>query len=84
MPLTRAWFLEAADRALKSAAQAVILLLGATTTIDAFTLDWKVAAGTALGAASLSVLTSIVSMPFGDAGTASFLPVTRGRHELRD
>lgn len=80
MPLTRAWMLEAADRALKSAAQAVILLWSATK-IDAFTLDWKVAAGAALGAASLSVLTSVVSMPFGDPGNASFLPVTRGRHE---
>lgn len=81
MPLTRAWIVEVADRALKSAAQAVILLWTATT-IDAFTLDWKVAAGTALGAASLSVLTSVVSSPFGEPGTPSFLSVKHGRHEL--
>lgn len=54
----------AAERALKSAAQG-LLGLWALDKFDALHADWKLAGGVALGAAVLSLLTSVVSSPFG-------------------
>lgn len=68
---TIAFWKDAGERALKTAAQAVILGLALAEGANAFDLDYKLALGLALGGAGLSLLTSVVSAPFGTAGTAS-------------
>lgn len=50
------------ERALKTAAQVVVAFAGADV-VNAFSVDYGRAAGLALGAAGLSVLTSIMSAP---------------------
>ena len=60
----------AVERAVKSAAQTAVLVLGAGA-VDVFTVDWRQTAGLAAGAAVLSVLTSIGSEPFGPEGDPS-------------
>ncbi|QDF19765.1 hypothetical protein QEH38_gp33 [Mycobacterium phage LilSpotty] len=69
---TLTFWKDAVERALKSAAQAVILALGGDLA-DFWSLDWKNVAGVALGGAGLSLLTSIGSdvLPVGNKGTAS-------------
>lgn len=63
-------FLKAAgERALKSAAQAVLLMIGADQ-LDALSADWQGMASVAAGAAVLSLLTSIGS-GFVGGGTPS-------------
>lgn len=64
---------ETADRSIKSAAQAVILGFGIGEGLNAFAVDYKLAAGFAIGAAILSLLSSLISAPFGVKGTASFI-----------
>lgn len=54
-----------AERALKSAAQAIIGLMVGDTVFDIWQADYKKALGVAVGAAVLSVLTSVVSAPVG-------------------
>lgn len=64
---------ETAERAAKSVAQALLglaLLDGGT---NALSVDWKMVAGVAAGAAALSVLTSLVSAPFGKSGSPSLV-----------
>jgi hypothetical protein len=68
---TAQFWKDATERAVKTAAQAVILFLGADVALDAVSADWPSAASFALGGAVLSYLTSIVSAPMGDKGTAS-------------
>jgi hypothetical protein len=60
----RGFWLETLERAVKSAAQAALLTLGAGR-LDAFTADWELVAGFSLGMAILSVLTSFASIEFG-------------------
>jgi hypothetical protein len=60
------------DRALKSFAQALLLLWGADG-FNLFEVDLLPALGVASGALILSLLTSIVSGPVGDDGTTSLL-----------
>lgn len=62
----------AGERAAKTAAQAAILaILGsgmagmADASVNAFTIDWLMVLGFAVGGAVLSVLTSVVSAPLG-------------------
>lgn len=62
---------DATERALKTAGQSVLLFLGADQMLDAVSADWPSAGSFALGGAVLSYLTSIVSAPIGDKGTAS-------------
>jgi|688.fasta_scaffold1571866_2 hypothetical protein len=59
------------ERAVKTAAQSVLLAIAGATGADLFTLDWQTIGMAALGGALLSVLTSIVSLPFGPAGSPS-------------
>ena len=68
------WLRDAIERALKSAAQAIVLALGASQGFDLFAADWQNVAGIAAGAAVLSVLTSVISAPFGVRGSASLVP----------
>ena len=62
------------DRAVKSFAQALILLWGADAGFNILDVDLPTALGLGAGAAALSLLTSIVSAPAGDKGTTSMLP----------
>lgn len=70
---TLSFWKETADRGIKSAAQAVLLGLGLGEGLNAFTVDWRLALGFALGGAFLSVLTSVISAPFGARGAASVI-----------
>jgi hypothetical protein len=56
---------ESAERATKTAAQALILAVGASEGFDLFALDWRNAIGVAAGGFVLSILTSLASAPFG-------------------
>ncbi len=64
---------ETADRALKTAAQGVLLGLGLGEGLNAFDVDFRLALGFALGGAFLSLLTSVISAPFGVRGAASII-----------
>lgn len=71
--LTKAFWIGAADRAVKSFAQALLLLWGADAGFNVLDVNVPVAFGLAGGAAVLSLLTSIVSAPAGDRGSTSLL-----------
>jgi ABC-type enterochelin transport system permease subunit len=60
------------ERALKTAAQVVVAFFGADV-VNAFSVDYSRVAGIALGAAVVSVLTSIISAPVGEKGTPSLV-----------
>ena len=68
------WLRDTGERAARSAAQAIILALGASEGFDLFTADFRNVAGIAAGAAVLSVLTAVAAAPFGSKGSASFMP----------
>lgn len=70
MYTTRFWR-DAAERAGKSFAQALLLLWAADGGFNVLSIDVPAAFGVAAGAAVLSLLTSIVSAPVADTGTAS-------------
>lgn len=72
--LTAAFWTGAVDRAVKSFAQALLLLWGADAGFNVLQIDVGSALGVAAGAALLSLLTSIASSPMGDKGTSSALP----------
>jgi hypothetical protein len=59
------------ERALKTAAQTLILAVGAAQGFDLFTADWRTLGASSLAGFILSVLTSIASAPFGELGTPS-------------
>jgi hypothetical protein len=72
---TRSWLIGTADRALKSFAASLILLLGGGTTgLNILHVDWQQALDTAAGAAVLAILFAAASAPLGDPGTTSLLP----------
>lgn len=62
---------DAAERAVKSAAQAIIIVFTGDQLFNAWNADWKQAGGVALGAAVLSILMSLVSSQLGDDTSAS-------------
>jgi hypothetical protein len=61
------------ERAVKTAAQSVLLAIAGATGADLFALDWQTIGMAALGGALLSVLTSVVSLPFGPTGSPSLV-----------
>lgn len=66
----------ATERAVKSAAQAVLLALGASNSgpVNALEFDYKLGLGFAAGGALLSFVTSIVSAPMsGDPASPSLV-----------
>lgn len=69
-----AFWTGAFDRAMKSFAQALLLLWGADEGLNLLDIDIVPSLGVAAGAAVLSLLTSIVSAPVGEPGTTSLLP----------
>lgn len=72
--LTATFWTGAVDRAVKSFAQALLLLWGADAGFNLLEVNLPTALGLGAGAAALSLLTSIASAPMGDKGTTSFLP----------
>ncbi len=64
---------QTAERAIKSAAQALLGLWVGDTAFNAWNADWKKAAGVALGGAVLSVLTSLASASVGRSGSPSLI-----------
>ena len=71
MMFSKRFIREAIERAVKTAAQSAILVIGANQ-IDALSADWANVAGFALGGFVLSVLTSLASKPLGpDTGSPS-------------
>lgn len=59
-----------AERAIKTAAQTALTVLGADQ-LNVLHVDWETVAGLTGGATLLSVLTSLASLKFGTVGTAS-------------
>ena len=70
---TVAFWRDAGERAIKTAAQAVILGLALGEGFNAFGVDWRLALGFALGGGILSLLTSVASAPFGNSGGSASL-----------
>lgn len=69
--MNKTWFQAAGVRALKTAAQVAITTLPTT----AFTLgeiNWVIVGSTAVGAAILSLLTSLAGIPEVDGGASPF------------
>lgn len=71
---TGSFVADAFERALKTAAQALLSLwLVGDVAFDLLTVNWGSALGVAAGAAVISLLTSVVSAPAADRGTASLV-----------
>lgn len=66
----RSWVRAAGVRAVRTAAQTAVALLGAGA-VDVLTLDWQAIASVSAGAALVSVLTSLTGLPEVES---------RGRH----
>jgi hypothetical protein len=70
---TAKFWKDAAERAVKSAAQGGLTYFLGDQVFNAWHARWGAAGGIALGAAVLSVLTSLVSSKVGDSESASLL-----------
>lgn len=66
---TKRFWKKATERAAKTGAQFTIGAVGLDVAVNAFTLDWQLAAGVFLGGAFLSYLTSVASSGVGEEGT---------------
>jgi hypothetical protein len=75
---TRAFWSDAAERAIKTFAQTLLATFGAGA-LDVLHADWGNALALGGGAAVLSVLTSVVSSTVHDPESASLIEQT-GRH----
>lgn len=63
---TREFWLDTLERAVKSAAQAPLVVWAVgDQALNAFELDWQLGLGVAAGGALVSVLTSLGSIPIG-------------------
>lgn len=70
---TMAFWKDASERSLKTAAQALLSLWVVGGAFNILTVSWGPALGVSLGAAVVSLLTSVVSSGVGDKGTASLI-----------
>lgn len=76
--LTKKFWLDTTERAVKTAAQTVLALwLVADLALNAWTIDWTNTAGVALAAAAASVLSSVASAGSGELGTASLAKLNK-------
>lgn len=66
------FWIATAERAVKTFAQSLVALLGAGA-VDVLATDWSQKMSVALGAAMISVLTSIASSGFGGAAGPSLV-----------
>jgi len=69
--LSKQYWIDVFERAVKTAAQTAVVAIGAAAGFDLFTADWRTVGGAAAGGFVLSVLTSLGSVPFGDRSSAS-------------
>lgn len=65
------WAKDAAERAVKTFAQALLALVSGGSFLNIVSLNWGDMLGVSATAAVVSVLTSVVSVGLGDKGTAS-------------
>jgi hypothetical protein len=72
---------QAVERAVKSAAQALLGLWVGAQAFNAWDVDWKKAAGVALGGAILSVLTSLASAGVGRSDSPSLVRTHNTKRE---
>jgi len=70
----RAFWLDAAERAIKTGAQSALLAVGADKVLDVMAADWANVASFAAGGAVLSLLTSVASAPMPGVSPASLVP----------
>ena len=70
---TRYFWTSALERAVKTAAQSVLLAVGADQGFDALTADWATIGGFALGGAVLSILSSMASTAVSDPESPSIV-----------
>jgi hypothetical protein len=78
---TVSFWKQAAERAVKSAAQALLGLWVGAQAFDAWNVDWKKASGVALGAAILSLLTSLGSASVGKKDSPSLVDTGSAKRE---
>lgn len=72
--LTSTFWASTAERAVKTAAQALLSLwLIGDVAFNLLSVDWPAALGVSAGAAVVSVLTSLVSAPVADQGSPSLV-----------
>jgi hypothetical protein len=82
---TRRFWKATAERAVKSAAQGFVLLVGADVVFNALQFDWENALGVVLGAGALSVATSLASSAItgdGPSLTNDEVLADPGRHRV--
>jgi hypothetical protein len=72
---------QAIERAIKSAAQALLGLWVGAQAFNAWDADWKKAAGVALGGAILSMLTSLASAGVGKKDSPSLVDTNGKKHD---
>jgi hypothetical protein len=70
---TTAFWKDAAERAIRTFAQALLAMLG-TDLVGITELDWPQLLAVGATAAVVSLLTSVVATGVGDKGTTSFIP----------
>lgn len=70
---TTKFWKQTAERAAKSAAQALVVYWTGSEVFNAWSADWPQAGGIALGAAVLSLLTSVISAPAGEPESPSLV-----------
>lgn len=68
---TGAFWAGACERAVKTIAQVLVALLTVDAATTVFSIDYRTAAGVALTAGLVSVLTSIVTGPIGPPGPSA-------------
>jgi hypothetical protein len=73
---TSLFWKQAAERSIKSAAQALLGLWVLDGAFNVLTVDWPLAGGVAAGAAVLSVLTSVVTAGIGEPDSPSAVTTT--------
>lgn len=73
MMFTKQFWLDTAERAIKTFFQVFLALAVEDRIFNAFDLDWNQMLGIGLGSALVSVATSVVSSRVGDHDTASLI-----------
>lgn len=81
--MTRSYFVQLAERAVKTAAQTLAALLAASS-FSWVSTDWQAIAGTVATATALSVLTSLGSLKFGPSDSPSVVAVDPAPAHLAD
>jgi len=75
---TKAFWMLASERALKTVAQTFLSLAAAVGIFDALQADWQTILGVSVGAGLLSYATSIVSAEIGTSADPSLIKVQPG------